>query len=70
MNYDKVVFFRFGRNFMCFFNDALLLKRLFDNHVSMWGKRPVVTVYDNWFRFYVKELLEKYDKSCIVVDQV
>ena len=29
-NYDKVVFFRSGRVFMCFFNDALLMKRLFD----------------------------------------
>ena len=53
---------------MCFFNDALLLKRLFDSPITMWGKRPLTNIFDNSFKFYVKELLEKAQKSCVVVD--
>lgn len=68
MNWDKVVFFRFGRNFMCFFNDALLLKSIFDCYVGMWGKRPMTNVFDNSLKLYMKELLEKHEKSCVIVD--
>ncbi|KAL4460959.1 hypothetical protein ABPG74_016431 [Tetrahymena malaccensis] len=69
-HFDKVVFFRFGRNFVCFYTDAILMKKLFDCYVGVWGKRPVANIFDNHYRLYVKELLEKADKSCLVVDQV
>ncbi|EAS01389.2 DNA mismatch repair MutS family DNA-binding domain protein (macronuclear) [Tetrahymena thermophila SB210] len=69
-HFDKVVFFRFGRNFVCFYTDAILMKKLFDCYIGVWGKRPVANIFDNHYRFYVKELLEKADKSCLVVDQV
>jgi hypothetical protein len=36
----------------------------------MWGKRPLTNIFDNSFKFYVKELLEKAQKSCVVVDQI
>lgn len=54
---------------MCFYNDAILLKKMFDIYICFWGRmRPVANVFDNHYRLYVKELLEKSNKSCVVVD--
>ncbi|EGR32403.1 hypothetical protein IMG5_084640 [Ichthyophthirius multifiliis] len=69
-NYDKLVFFRLGRNFMCYYEDAFLMKRMFDLQVKMWGNKPFVMIWDSQYPLYIKETLEKANKTCIVVDQV
>jgi hypothetical protein len=45
---------RFGRNFMCFYNDALTMNKYFGMPVHCWGKRPFVNVWDNSYPLFVK----------------
>lgn len=49
-----------------FYYDALVMHKMFDLRLGYWGKRPVVTTWDNKYHFYVKKLLENGYKVGIV----
>jgi DNA mismatch repair ATPase MutS len=57
-HFMKIVFIRISRNFLCFYNDAYILNKLFSKQVKCWGTRPCVYVYAYQYLLYVKNLIE------------
>ena len=56
-NYQAIVLFRFGRNFMSFYHDAFNIAKVKNYTVRMWGRRPYVTIWDSQLPLLKKELI-------------
>lgn len=66
-NFDKVILFRCGRWLNAFYQDALLIGKMFGNRVGFWGKdRPAIVVYESQYPIYMRTLLEGGHRVMII----
>ena len=67
--YDKILFFRYGRMYMLLYHDAFVMQQHCNCQVRLWGKRPHVSIQDNELPLYKSQLLRKGFKIAIC-DQI
>ncbi len=43
-NFDKLIAYKLGKFYFFYFEDAFIIKNLFDFNLSKWGKKPLVFI--------------------------
>lgn len=68
-NFDKILFFRFGFLFYCYYDDAIEISKISDSKLAFWGTRPYTMIYPTTYPI-LKEKLISLNYKVITMEQM